>query len=159
MEFALLVPILATIYLVGFETSEAIAAYRKLTDTTVQLGNLTSQYTTMSAQDVNTVLNASAQIMAPNSIGNLTIVLSEVTTDANGNATVTWSQTLHGTPLAAGSAITPPPGSRTPSTNYILVQTTYLYAPVVGANLVGNFAMSDEIYMLPRQSPAIPYTG
>ncbi|MFI4933056.1 MAG: TadE/TadG family type IV pilus assembly protein [Caulobacterales bacterium] len=159
VEFAMVLPILMVIYLVGFETSQAVAAYRKLTDTTVQLGNVTTQYTTMSALDVNNVLNASAQIMSPDSTTNLTIVLSEVTTDVNGNATVTWSKTFQGTALAVGSAVTPPTGSRTPNTNYILVQTTYTYVPTVGANVIGNFPMNDQIWMLPRQSPAIPYTG
>jgi Flp pilus assembly protein TadG len=159
IEFALLLPIVVMVYLVGFEIAEAASVYRKLTDTTVQLANVTAQYTTMSQTDVGNVMGASSQIMTPYSTGTLSIVLSEVTTDASGAGTVTWSQAYQTTALKAGSAVTMPPGFATPATNYILVQTTYGYTPSIGSAFMGPIKMSDQIFMLPRQSSSIPYTG
>ena len=160
VEFALVLPVLLILYLGGFEISKAVATYRKVTDTTVELANVASQYTTMSAGDVATVMSASAQIMAPYSTAPLTIVLSEVTTDASNHPTVTWSQPYNGaTPLAVGSAVNMPAGLASPSNNYLLVQTTYQYTPTVGSAYVHPIALSDEIYMIPRDSPSIPYTG
>ena len=63
VEFALIAPVLLTLTLVGYETAMALSTYRKLTDTTVEMANVAAQYTTMSASDVSTVMNASAQIM------------------------------------------------------------------------------------------------
>jgi Flp pilus assembly protein TadG len=160
VEFALILPTFLILYLGGFEISNATATYRKVTDTTVELANVTAQYTTMASSDVTTVMSASAQIMAPYSTSSLKIVLSEITTDANNNATVTWSQSYNGgTPLTVGAAVTLPTGYGSKSTSYILVNTTYSYVPTIGASFVGTIPMSDQLYMLPRQSPSIPYTG
>jgi Flp pilus assembly protein TadG len=159
VEFALIVPILIVVYLFGFAVAEASSVYRKMSDTTVELANVTSQYTTMSANDVSNVMNASAQIMTPYKTSNLTIVLSEVTNDASGNATVTWSKTYNGTALATGAAVTAPAGFKTPGASYILVQTSYAYTPTLGTGFLGSMTMTDQIFQAPRQSNTIPYTG
>jgi Flp pilus assembly protein TadG len=159
VEFALVVPLVIVVYVAGFEVMEAATVYRKLTDTTVQIANVTSQYTTMSNTDVGNVLGASSQIMTPYATGNLSIVLSEVTTDKSGAGSVTWSQAYHGTALAAGAAVTMPAGFKTASTSYMLVQTTYAYQPVIGGAFIKPIAMTNQIFMLPRSSASIPYTG
>lgn len=160
IEFAFTVPVLLVVYLAGFEISQAMATYRKVSDATVELANVAAQYTTMGCPDVISVMNASSQIMSPYPTQNLTITLSEVATDANNNAVVVWSRTLNcAAGLAAASPITLPTGLGSPSTSYILVQTTYLYNPIVGAAFIGSIPMTDQIYMLPRASPSIPFTG
>ena len=160
VEFALIAPVLLTLLLTGYETFFALSTYRKLTDTTVQLANVVSQYTTMSATDVTTVFNATSQIMAPYSTNHLSIVLSEVTADASGNPTVTWSRAYNGaTPLATGSSVVMPTGLAAPSTSYILVRSAYTYIPAGAPGFVGNIPMADQLFALPRQSTSIPYTG
>lgn len=160
VEFAFTVPVLLVVYMAGFELSQAMAAYRKLSDATVELANITAQYTKMNSGDVSSVMNASAQIMAPCPTANLTIVLSEVTTDAANNATVTWSQASGGaSALTAGSSIALPAGLGSPGTSYILVQTTYRYDPIIGGHFISAIPMTDQIYMVPRASSAIPYTA
>jgi len=124
VEFALVVPVVIVVYLAGFEVMEAATVYRKLTDTTVQIANVTAQYTTMGATDVANVMGASSQIMTPYSTSNLTIVLSEVTTDNTGAGKVTWSQTYPQGGTALSGTVTMPSGFQTPNTSYILVQTT-----------------------------------
>ena len=131
-----------------------------MADATVELANITAQYTTMSSSDMTSVMNASAQIMAPYSTTNLSIVMSEITTDANSNATVTWSRAYNGgTALTSGGSFTLPSGLVAASTSYILVQTAYSYVPTVGSAFVHTIPMRDQIYMLPRQSSSITYTG
>jgi Flp pilus assembly protein TadG len=159
VEFALVVPVVIVAYLAGFEVMEAATVNRKLTDTTVQIANITSQYTTMSSIDVGNVLGASAQIMTPYPTTSLSIVLSEVTTNAAGAGSITWSQAYQGTALAAGTPVTMPSGFQTPNSNYILVQTTYAYQPVIGGAFVKPISMTNQIFMLPRSSASIPYTG
>jgi Flp pilus assembly protein TadG len=156
LEFALVVPVVIVVYLVGFEVAEAATVYRKLSDTTVQLANVSAQYTSMNTSDTSTILAASSQIMAPYPTTKLTIILSEVTTNSSGAGSVTWSQAYQGTKLTAGTAVTMPSGFQTPSTSYVLVQTTYTYQPTIGAAFVGDIAMSDKIFMLPRSSASIP---
>jgi Flp pilus assembly protein TadG len=159
VEFALVVPVVIIVYLAGFEVMEASTVYRKLTDTTVQIANVTAQYTTMSSKDVSNVLGASSQIMTPYSTSNLSVVLSEVTTDNSGKGSVTWSQAYQGSALATGTAVAMPSGFKTGNTSYILVQTTYSYQPVIGAAFVKPISMTNQMFMLPRASSSIPYTG
>jgi len=161
VEFALVAPVMIVAFLGSYEAFQAAAAYRKLSSTTVQLANVVSQYTTMGASDVSTVMSASAQIMSPFPTSNLKIVLSEITTNSTGStATVTWSQAYNGgTALTANSSYTLPTSLKTASTSYMLVQTSYAWSPIVTGGPLGTINMTDQIYGLPRQSSSIPYTG
>lgn len=160
VEFAMVLPLLLLLLLGGFELTQAASTYRKATDTTSQVAAIVSQFTIMSPDDVNSVFSATSQIMYPNSVTNLQIVLSEVSTDANKNATVDWSQAYQGaTALIKGSPIALPPGLGMASTSYILVQTTYLYKPTIGSAFIKNIPLHASIFMLPRRSNSIVYTG
>ena len=160
VEFALIFPMLILLYFGGYEVCRMTATYRKLTDTTVEVANVTAQYNSVSASDVATIFAATSQIMAPYPTASLSMVLSEVTTDANSVATVTWSKAYNGaTALVAGSAVTMPTGLAAPSSNYILVQSSYSYTPTVGSAFIATVPMTSSIYIIPRNSPSIPYTG
>jgi Flp pilus assembly protein TadG len=156
VEFALVMPMLLIVYLGGFQTALGVATYRKVADTTVELANVTAQYTTMSATDVANVMGASAQIMSPYPTQNLSIVLSEISTDAKGNATVTWSCPYNGgVKLVDGSSYTLPTGMASPSTAYLLVQTNYTYVPIIAYGIASSIPLADKLYMQPRQSSSI----
>jgi Flp pilus assembly protein TadG len=160
VEFAILVPVLLLLYLGGYEVTQALSTYRKLTDTTTEIANIVSQYAGLSSANLTSIFSASTQIMTPHSAASLTIVLSEISTDASSNPTVTWSQAYNGaTPLTAGAAVKLPAGLAMANTSYVLVQTTYLYTPTIGAAYVRPIPMQNSIYMLPRRSPTIAYTG
>jgi Flp pilus assembly protein TadG len=161
IEFALVVPLVIIVYAGGYEITQAATVNRKLTDTTVQLANVTTQYTSDATADLNNIFAASSQIMAPYPTSTLTIVVSEVKTDASSNGTVAWSQGYPtGTAcLAKNSAVTLPAGFASPSSYYVLVQTTYSYAPTIGSAFVHTIPMTDQIFMVPRQSSSIPATG
>ena len=162
IEFALVVPLVIIVYAGGFEIVQAATVNRKLTDTTVQLANVTTQYTAVAATpDLANIFAASSQIMAPYPTSSLTIVVTEVQTDKNSIGTVAWSQ---GYPtasacLAKNSVVALPTGFASPNSYYVLVQTTYSYAPTIGSAFVHTIPMSDQIFMVPRQSTSIPATG
>jgi Flp pilus assembly protein TadG len=166
LEFALVVPAVIVLYAGGYEIAQAATVNRKVTDTTVQLANVTSQYTTVANTDISQIFAASSQIMLPYSTTPLTITLSEVQADSTGsvNSKVIWSQSYVassgtvGAGLATGSTVIMPTGLPSPNQYYILVQTTYLYTPTVGAAFVNNIPMSDQIFMIPRESSQIPCT-
>jgi Flp pilus assembly protein TadG len=109
VEFGLIVPVLVVLYAVGFEICEAATVNRKLTDTTTQLANVASQYTKVSKSDIATIMNASSETMTPYSNGDLALVVSEISMDANGKASVTWSEAyLNGVPFQGNPLTTPP---------------------------------------------------
>jgi Flp pilus assembly protein TadG len=160
VEFAMIIPVLIVLYLGGYQASQAVAVYRKTADTTVELGNVATQYTTMSDTDVSTVMNAASQVMYPYDTSTLAIVLSEIVTDAKGKATVSWSKAnSNGTGLAQGSVVQLPAGMAQPNTYYVLVNTSYRYTPWVNFGFSSPVTMTSQIYRLPRQSASIPETG
>jgi Flp pilus assembly protein TadG len=162
IEFALILPVLVLLYTLGFEVCQAATVNRKLTDTTVQLANVTSQYTSVAKSDISTIMNASSETMTPFPTSTLALTLSEVSIDAKGNATVTWSEAyLDGVALQGNTLKTPPtapPSLLTPNSSYIVVQSTYAYTPVIAGDFMPTITLSDQSFMLPRDSGSIPCT-
>jgi len=157
VEFALVMPMLLTLYLGGFAISQATSTWRKLSDTTAQLANVAAQYTTMQSTDAQGVMTAAAQIMSPYSTSNLSEVLSVVGVSTSGVATVTWSQAYNGgSAIAKGTVVTLPANMLLPGMSVVWVQTQYAYTPVVGASYVPPITMKDQIYSAPRSSATIP---
>jgi len=160
LEFALLLPILVTLYAVGFEVCQAATVKRKLTDTTVQLANLTSQYTKVTKADISTIMNASSETMSPFPNSSLSLVVSEISVDANSHATVTWSEAYLNGVAFKGTPLTTPPTAPasfvTPNSSYIVVQSSFSYTPIVAGGLVSPITMTNQSFMLPRDSGSIP---
>ena len=105
VEFAVLLPVMVTLYLGSVEASQGIAADRKVELTAHALADLTSQYTNITNTDMSNILNAGSAIIAPYAAGNLHEVVSEIAIDAQGMATVVWSDTLNGTALTVGQTV------------------------------------------------------
>ena len=159
IEFALVLPFLLVLYLGAYDISQEVSAYRKMTIATHTVVDLATQYSTVSANDVSGILNASAQIMAPFNTANLSIVLTEFQVSLAGVATVTWSQAMNGTALTVGKVYVLPANICTPGTSILLSSVTFNYTPPVGYRLTGAITMSDHLYMSPRQVASIAYTG
>jgi Flp pilus assembly protein TadG len=160
VEFALIVPVLILLYAVGFEVCRAATVKRKLTDTTVQLANLTSQYTKVSKSDISTIMNASSETMTPFPNSSLSLVVSEISIDPKGNATVTWSESylngvaFQGNPLT--KAPTAPASFSTANSSYLVVQSSYAYTPVIAGSFVSPITLTNSSFMLPRDAGSIP---
>jgi Flp pilus assembly protein TadG len=97
-------------------------------------------------------------VMAPFPISNLKLTVSSVIIDANGKATVDWSDTLNGTARAKGSTVTLPAALNVASTSLIWSEVQYTYKPVVGYVVAGTLTLKDQIYMRPRLSDTVART-
>lgn len=164
VEFSLLLPLLLALFLGGFVIAKTIAISRKLTITTRALADLTSQYKTMTAADIATVMTASTQILAPFDSTPLGIRLSEIQLDVTGLiATVTFSKVsgTQFTPYKAGTIFLNLPSNlpSTPNAAYILAETSYTYSVVSNVRFAPPVSLNDRIYMLPRLSANVTYTG
>jgi Flp pilus assembly protein TadG len=155
VEFAMLLPLMVTMYLGVVEVSKGVAIDRKVTLTTRTMADLASRVTSINNADMSSLLNASAAVIAPYQSSPLKIVLSAVNVDANGNATIAWSDTLGGSQRSVGSTVTLPTVLSVPNTQLIWSEVSYLYNPTFGYVLTGNLNLSDQIYMRPRLSDSI----
>ena len=108
VEFALILPMMLSIYLGTVELSQAVAVDRKVTLTSRTLADLASQVSSINNADMTNILNATAAVISPFDTTKLKVVVSAVNIDNNGNATIGWSDTLNGTKHSVGATVTVP---------------------------------------------------
>jgi len=159
VEFAMLLPVMMTLYLGTVEASQGIAADRKVELTAHSLADLASQYTDITNADMSNILNAGTAIIAPYSTANLQEVLSEVSINAQGVGTVVWSDTLGGTALTVGQTVTVPSSLAVPNSYLVLAQVQYAYNPTYGYVMTGTITLKDQSFMRPRESTSIARTA
>jgi Flp pilus assembly protein TadG len=159
VEFAMLAPVMLTLFLGSVETSQGIAVKRKVSLTAHTLADLTTQYTDVTNADMSNILNAASAIMAPYPAASLQAVVSELSVNAQGVASVVWSDTLNGTALNAGEVVSVPAAMAVPNTYLILAQVQYSYTPNYGYVVTGTLTLTDQMLMDPRQSNAIARTA
>ncbi len=155
VEFAMVLPLMITLYLGSVEVSQGIGIDRKVTLTTRTVADLASQVSSINNADMTNLLSASAAVIAPYDASKLKVTVSAVTIDSNGVAKVAWSDTLNGTQRAVGSTVTLPTALSVPSTTLIWSEVAYSYTPAIGYVITGTLNLSDQIYMRPRLSDTV----
>lgn len=159
VEFALVLPFMALLYLGGFEVMEEISANRQVSLTASTVAEIVSQYSTISAsQTMPGILAASTSVLTPFSSSNAVVTVTCITVDSTGKATVAWSQAMNGTGRIAGSTVTLPAALDVPNTTVILGETSYAYTPTIDFLHRNTMTLSSSIYMLPRQPGTITLT-
>jgi Flp pilus assembly protein TadG len=166
IEFAIVLPFMLVLYIGGVELGDGLAIQVKVTDTTHIVADLVTQQTTTTTKaTVDSILAASSATMAPYSsppysAANLVVTVSEVSTNASGVATVTWSDSLNGTKRPVGTVMPLPTSlAGLPNISLILGEVSYNYTPNLGYNIVGTVRISDSYYLFPRNSASIACTG
>ena len=158
VEFALLLPLMVTLYLGVVEISQGISADRKVTMTARTIADLVSQTSSINNSDMTNSLNAATAVIAPFSDSNLKVTVTSVTIDANGKATVAWSDTKNGTARGVGSTVTLPTALVVANSSLIWSEVSYAYKPTVGYLISGTLTLKDQIYMRPRLSDSVTRT-
>lgn len=158
VEFALLLPVMLTLYLGGVEVTQAVSIDRKVTLVSRTVADLVAQATTVSTSDVTDILKASSAVVAPYSATPLKVTVSSVTINTSKKATIDWSSTLGGTARTKGadvtsqipSALLDPCAAATTACTLIWGEASYDYKPAIGYVITGTLSLSDKIFMKPR---------
>jgi Flp pilus assembly protein TadG len=155
VEFAMLLPMMMTLFLGSVEITTGVAIQRKVTLTARAVADLSSQFTAIADSDMTNILNASSDIIAPYASTQLASVVSELSINAQGQATVVWSDTLNGTARTVGTVVNIPANLAVANTYLLLGEAQYSYKPAYGYVVTGTLTLSDQIYMRPRQSSSV----
>ncbi len=155
VEFAMLLPLMVTLYLGSVEVSSAIAVDRKVTLVARTLGDLVAQATSVNSTDMTNIFSAATSVVQPYSSTLIKATVTRVDVDANGVAKVVWSKTLNGTVHPANQVVTLPTALNTASTSLIWAESQYTYTPTVGYVITGPMTLKDQIYMRPRLSDTV----
>src|ERR1700761_436523 len=89
-EFAIVVPFMLVLLLGGSELGDGMAINVKVSATSHSVADMVTQNTMLSTTSMQNILTGATAIMAPYPInsGQLTVTVSEVSSDANGNLTL-----------------------------------------------------------------------
>jgi Flp pilus assembly protein TadG len=160
VEFALLLPLMVTLYLGGVEVSQGLTIDRKVTLAARTVADLAARVKEIKDSGaMSAILDASTAVMLPYSINDAKVTVSQVCIDANGQATISWSDSKNGTKRAKGSGVTLPTALNIPSSSLIWSEVSYNYKPVIGYVITGPMALTDQIYMRPRLSESVKYAN
>jgi Flp pilus assembly protein TadG len=159
VEFAMILPIMVTLFLGGTELSQAIAVKRKSVLVNRTIADLVAQDSCISNAEMTGIFNASAAVIQPYTAGNLKIVVSGVSVDVNGIAKVVWSDPYQATARVVGSTLTLPTGLNTAGSWLVFAETTYEYTPPIGYTIVGMLPLKDTMYLRPRLTASISRVG
>lgn len=160
VEFAIVVPFMLLLYVGGVELGNGMAISVKVSETAHSVADLVSRNACVTDSSLSTMLGASTATIAPYSAANTTVIVSEISTDSNGKATVTWSKALNGTPRPVAQPVTLPTALGTPSPSNIsllLGEVTYQYTPNLGYAISGTIPISESYYLYPRVSSVVQY--
>jgi Flp pilus assembly protein TadG len=159
VEFALVLPLMLTLYLGGVEVSQAIAASRKVTLVSRTVADLASQSSKITAAQMTNILNASAAVVSPFPSNKLKVTVAQIMIDADGNKTTDWQVSLNGGVSDPGAGAMVPDALIVPGTKTYLIWASaeYDYEPVIGYAITGNLTLKDRMYMRPRLSEDVDY--
>lgn len=156
VEFALVMPVLMTLYLVGNVMSDAISCNRKVTTTARTIADLASRYVSLTTVDADAILAASTQVLAPYNAAQGSFAMSEVRVATSTTATVVWSRTRNGTARTNGSTITIPANLAAVGSYLIVGEVSYPYTAGIGWGGFNGVTLADTSIMVPRASDQVP---
>jgi Flp pilus assembly protein TadG len=159
VEFALVAPIALLMLFAEFALCDAMSAKRKLTITAHTIADLVARQSSVNSSSLSSILNASAQIAAPYSVSNMSIIIAELTTDNSGKTWVTWSSALNGAALKTGVQVVVPAGIAQNNTALIYSSATYSYTPLLGQSLFGALVFNSQFYENPRITSSVAYSN
>lgn len=162
VEFALIIPVMLTMYFGTVETTNALTAARRVTSVTQTAADLTAQVATVSTADLNDIFSASAAILAPYPTNVIKMTITSVVANASSatNTKVAWSKAYGGaTARSTNSSVTLPTGLTTPGSSVIMVEVSYAYTSPIASFITGPIVMREVAYLKPRRSTEVAFSS
>jgi Flp pilus assembly protein TadG len=182
-EFAIVAPFMLLLYVGGVELGDGMALNVKVSATAHSIGDMVSQNTALSTAQLQNILTGSTAILAPYPVNNgttslVTVTVSEISSDANGNLTLRWSQSYNGATFGSGRsslaangsylALSVPtslngtvgtannPNNQNDQVSFIVGEASYAYTPNLGYAISGTVTLADSYWIFPRCSTDSP---
>jgi Flp pilus assembly protein TadG len=166
VEFALVTPLMISMYFGMVELSTGVAIDRKVTMVSHTLSDLIGQATAVNDTDISNVFNAASSIVTPYLATPLTAKITAVSIDNTGKATVVCSRSwTSGGGVTSGLAVNAvvtssiPAGLIVNNTELIWAQVSYVYTPTIGYVVKSAVTLSDQFFARPRQSSTVDFTN
>lgn len=173
VEFVLLAPLLLMVYFVASEVAMAIETNRKLANVASTVGDLVAQQSTVTAQDIDAIMQVGSVILQPYRRSEATLYITAIeipaanSDDKASEPKVAWSRKLvDGAGAAHPGDLIVPQHLNIPGTFLLRAEARLDYRPVLaaaadsrfGTGVLGVFdwlSMSESFYFRPRQTASI----
>ncbi|MCO6187273.1 TadE/TadG family type IV pilus assembly protein [Rhizobium sp. L1K21] len=156
VEFALLLPIFAFIYLMSFQLTVGFSVANNADRAASIIADIVTQEPTTNVAKLDDMYALAKAIMTPYSTDDLHIKITGVQVDAGGNPTVKWSWKDDGTAAyPAGSAVTLPVELRQPNsfvahTEIATVYNYLFFVPSMTSSTAAALDINKEFYFRQR---------
>lgn len=160
VEFALILPLMLTLYIGSMELSEIITIDRRVTVVSGSVGDLVARTNGELPQSLLTdYFSAGENIMAPYTDTGLKQVVTSLFVNGNtGVATVQWSQGFNGGTAKAANSVYALPAEMTAIARggYLIVsEAAYSHTPLLGIFFEEPFDLYRQNFYVPRFGEAI----
>jgi Flp pilus assembly protein TadG len=173
LEFALIAPILLSLYLVTVEVSQGIESNKKISRVGSMVADLVTQQQTMSTLELDGIMAIGEAIVQPynRTRPKITVTAIRISDDNVPQVRVAWSRKLENgiasRPVAPNSITTVPERLRIRNTFLIRVTSELDYRPIITwtaeqkasiglAAAFDRIEMAETYYLRPRMSTEIP---
>jgi len=158
IEFALVMPVMIMVYLLSVDVTLVLTADRRVTNIASSIGDLVGQATQINAAEMDDIFEAATAIISPMDVTTLSVVVTSVVADEDGNTTISWSEAYNGSGGTAGAPYTLPDGIVQPLESVIVASVAYSYLSPVSQFLTGEPWVLDEIFFLrPRRTNQVVF--
>ena len=174
VEFAVLLPVLLTLFIGSYETSNLLLAYMKLeaaAETAADLVGQTPVNTILvdsgssNGWDFSNITSAVQQVMTPFPTTSLQVSYASITY-STGSAVIDWhKETTGATAITVGAL----PGGATATTmgtaatgsndSIVAVKVVYSYTSPLSSYFNSDYVLTEWAYNRPRYVSCVPYAG
>jgi Flp pilus assembly protein TadG len=155
VEFAMLLPVMITLFFGVVEISMALSCRANVTNVASVAGDLVAQESAMTTSDMTNVFNAADAILYPydTSVAKITVssVEYDTSTQSLTSGKVGWSCAKNATAKSTGTTVTLPTGLMTANSSVIVAEIVYNYTSPTTKFITGTKVMSNTFYTKPRR--------
>lgn len=153
VEFALVAPAMLTLYIATAELTQALVTDRKITGAANVVADLVAQDDFVTDGEMDDIHAAAAAILVPLPSDPLSLRITSVRMDIDGEIFVDWSESASLPALTDETLPELPAGLLSPMSSIIMVEGAYPYTSRFQKLLTGTVTLSDTAYLRPRRSP------
>lgn len=155
VEFAFIAPVAVLFYYALVEASQGMLANRRAGHVATAVGDIIAQTGQTTTAEVDDVFDIASAIFRPLPTDSLSIRITSIRIEANGQQTVLWSQAQGSMTGLSGTLTSVPAPWVVPGSGVIRADTSYTYNSPLQKMMPEPIQISHTMYIRPRGYVAV----